>query len=201
MRVLSFPEQLLISHLYCWVYVFKLFPKASGGSDLSGLQRGMRGTVCAYDLDMAGISSMITGNLMPRPLSILSSLISVTFIGLGDLPKSWIRKTFRVRRQVIYKALCWLKAHNEKYYDTIQIDGSRISALPEDNVPIEVMAVIHQSVDVGIETQESAGYVPQFEDEDHGGESSKNANSEGTIFYFGFFGFSYLFDYTCGQRA
>ena len=90
LRVLSFPEQLLISHLYCWVYVFKLFPKASGGSDLSGLQRGMRGTVCAYDLDMAGISSMITGNLMPRPLLILSSLISVTFIGLGDLPKSWI---------------------------------------------------------------------------------------------------------------
>ena len=60
----------------------------------------------------------------------------------------------------------------------IQINGSQISALPEDDVPIEVMGVICQLVDVGIETQESAGYVPQFEDEDHGGKSSKNVNSE-----------------------
>ena len=165
LQILSFPEQLLISHLYCRVYVFKLFPKRGAGNDPSTLQRGMRGTVCTYDLDMEGVASMVSGNLMPRPPTILASLISVTFIGLGDLPKHWIRTTFRVRHQVVYEALCWLKNHNKKYYDTVQIDATQISALPEDDVPIEVMGIIRQSSDVGIVAQESAGYAPQFENE------------------------------------
>ena len=48
---------------------------------------------------MDGISSMLHGNLMPRPPAVLASVISVTFIGLGDLPKHWLRTTFRVRRR------------------------------------------------------------------------------------------------------
>ena len=39
---LTFPEQLLIAHLYPHVYVFKLFPK-SGGGTTAGLQHGMCG--------------------------------------------------------------------------------------------------------------------------------------------------------------
>ena len=168
LQVLSLPEQLLISHLYSRVYVFKLFPKGGAGNNPSTLQRGMRGTVCTYDLDMGGIASMVSGDLMPRPPSVLASLISVTFIGLGDLPRHWIRTTFRVRRQVVYEALCWLKEHNKKYYDTVQIDAAQISALPEDDVPIEVMSIIRQSSDVGIVAQESAGYAPRFENEEYG---------------------------------
>jgi hypothetical protein len=119
---------------------------------------------------------MVSGNLMPRSPSILASLISVTFIGLGTLPKQWIRTTFRVRRQIVYEALCWLKDHNKKYYDVVQIDAAQILALPEDDVPIEVMSIIRQSSDVGIVAQESAGYAPRFENEEDGPEDE----NEGT---------------------
>lgn len=85
----------------------------------------MRGTVSSYDLNMTGISSMIAGNLMPRPLSILPSLISVTFLGHGKLSKGWMRLLFRVRRATIYEALNWLKNHNLKYYyEHIEINGT-----------------------------------------------------------------------------
>lgn len=87
LQILSFSEQFLISYLYSQVYVFKLFPKGGAENDLSTLQRGMRGTICIYNLDIGGIASMVSGDLMPRPPSILASLISVIFIGLGDLPK------------------------------------------------------------------------------------------------------------------
>ena len=64
---LTFPEQLLIAHLYPRVYVFKLYPKQRFTSDLSTLQRAMRGTVSTFALDLDGIAAMVEGNLMPRP--------------------------------------------------------------------------------------------------------------------------------------
>jgi hypothetical protein len=98
LQALTFPEQLLIAHLYPRVYVFKLYPKVrSGWCDPSQLQRGMRGTISTYELDLSGIQSMLEGWLMLWPSAILASLILVTFIGLGDLPKSWLRTTFHVR--------------------------------------------------------------------------------------------------------
>lgn len=60
-----------------------------------------------------------------------------------------------MRRQVVYEALCWLKEHNKKYYDTVQINAAQISALPEDDVPIEVISIIRQSSEVGIVAQKS----------------------------------------------
>ena len=95
LQVLTFPEQLLIAHLYPRVFVFKLFPKRQGGiRQASGLQNAMRGNVSTYDMSMDGITSMVKGDLMPRRPAILASLITVTFIGLGELPKAWIHSTF-----------------------------------------------------------------------------------------------------------
>lgn len=164
---LTFPEQLLIALLYPRVYVFKLYPtKFRGTRDATALQRGMRGNVSTYDMDMEGIVEMVEGNLMPRPPAILASVISVTFIGLGDLPKKWLRTTFRVRRQVVFEALHWLKNNNPKYYGGIEIDGHRIAQLPEDDVPEEVLGIVRQSTDTGLVDQESAGYVPADDDID-----------------------------------
>ena len=51
LSILTFPEQLLIAHLYPPVYVFKLFPKKIGGiRDAKNLQRGMQGNVSTYKL-------------------------------------------------------------------------------------------------------------------------------------------------------
>lgn len=160
---LTFPEQLLISHLYPRVYVFKLYPKKGVGVNPEKLQRGMRGTISTFELNMDNITSMLEGNLMPRRPAILASVISVTYIGLGRLPKHWLRQIFRVRRRNIFLALQWLKANNKKYYGNITISEEVINMLPEDDVPVELLSIIRQSHDVGIVDQESAGYVAQHE--------------------------------------
>jgi hypothetical protein len=131
---LTLPEQLLISHLYPRVYVFKLYPKNNFGGDPLKLQKGMRGTVSSFAFDMDGIISMLRGNLMPRPPSLLASIISLTYIGLGRLPKHWLRQFFRVRRHHVLSALRWLKDNNMKYYGNIEIDFVRINSLPDDDV-------------------------------------------------------------------
>lgn len=161
LEVLTFPEQMLIALLYPRVFVFKLFPKDADfrpGEDT--LQRGMRGTVSTFEMDVAGVSGMTQGNLMPRPPSILPLVISVTFIGRGQVPKRKLRSIFRVRRRFIFEALCWLKYNNPKYYGDIVIDGSRIQSLPDDDVPDEILGIMRQNTDEGLVEQESAGYVP-----------------------------------------
>jgi hypothetical protein len=160
LKKLTFPEQLLIAHLYPRVFVFKLYPKSTGyAHDTATLQRGMRGTVSTYDLNVNAVTDMLGGKLMPRPLTILSSVISVTYIGLGKLPKNWLRSTFRVRREVVATALAWLKANNSKYYGDIEISADALKRLPEDDVPDEILSIVRQSSDIGLLDQEGAGYV------------------------------------------
>ncbi|KAJ6622667.1 hypothetical protein B0H10DRAFT_1683488, partial [Mycena sp. CBHHK59/15] len=138
LQILTFPEQLLIALLYPRVFVFKLHPTCGGRMDPSTLQRGMRGTVSTYDLDSDGITSMLAGDLMPRPPAVLASVLSITYTALGELPKNFLRSTFRVRRKLVFDALSWLKQNNLKYYGDIKIDAARTAALPEDDVPWEI---------------------------------------------------------------
>ncbi|KAJ6543482.1 hypothetical protein B0H10DRAFT_2389367 [Mycena sp. CBHHK59/15] len=126
---------------------------------------GMKGTVSTYDLDTDGIAAMLAADLMPRPPAVLASLITITYTALGELPKNWLCSTFRVRRKLIFDVLSWLKQNNLKYYGNIKIDAARIAALPEDDVPWEIMSLVRQSTDTGIIDQESAGYVPQHDSE------------------------------------
>ena len=79
---LTFPEQLLIAHLYPRVCVFGLFPRLGGGAT-DGLQRGMRGNVSTYELNVHAMIGMVEGKLMPHPLAVLSSLIAIMYIGTG----------------------------------------------------------------------------------------------------------------------
>ena len=96
---------------------------------------------------------------MPRPLSVLSTLVAITYIGAGRIPKQWLHSTFRVRRHHVSRALTWLKENNPKYYGDIVIGGSELDQLPEDDVPDEILGVIRQSTDEGLIDQESSGYV------------------------------------------
>jgi len=160
LEVLTFPEQLLIAQLYPRVYVFKLFPKQQGARHET-LQRAMRGNVSTYELNMDAIASMLEGKLMPRPPSILASLISVTFVAVHDLPRKWIHSTFRVRHKVVAEALWWLKKNNPKYYGDIDISPTRIDSLPEDDIPEELISIIRQSDDTVSINEENDGYVPE----------------------------------------
>lgn len=171
---LTMPEQQLIALLYPRVWVFKLYPRdRSSRPSEECLQRAMRGNVSTYPMDTSGVASMVDGTLMPRPLAVLSSVIAITFIGRGKLPKRCLKSSFRVRREAVRRALLWLKANNPKYYGDIGINVGRLNALPEDDVPEEIVSMVRQSDDVGLVDQESAGYVPEDiidddADRDHG---------------------------------
>ncbi|KAI6131340.1 hypothetical protein EV401DRAFT_1850398 [Pisolithus croceorrhizus] len=166
LKQLSFPEQLLIAHLYPRVYVFKLFPKRRAGAhNLASMQNSMRGNVSTYDHNMEAIADMLEGNLMPPPATILASMVSITFIRVGPLPKNCLRSTFRVRRHAVRDALRWLQQNNPKYYGSIEIDASRLEDLPVDDVPIEISSVIRQLEDTSVVERESDGYVPVDDDE------------------------------------
>ena len=84
---------------------------------------------------------------MPHPIDILVSIMSVTFIGQGTLPKNWPCTTFKVRRSAVWDTLVWLKINNLKYYGDIEIDDACLHALLEDNVFAEILVNIKQITD------------------------------------------------------
>ncbi|PSS32096.1 hypothetical protein PHLCEN_2v2137 [Hermanssonia centrifuga] len=162
LQVLTVPEQLLVALLYPRVYVFKLFPKDKDFRPKDDtLQHGMRGNVSTYEQDIDGVAAMVEGHLMPRPVEILSRVLTITYIGRGQLLKHSLHSTFRVRREVVKRALLWLKTNNPKYYGDIQIDEERLGSLPDDDVPSEIFDVARHTPDIGIVDQEAPGYVPE----------------------------------------
>ncbi len=163
---LTVPEQMLIALLYPRIFVFKLFPKdKSFRPQDCTLQRGMRGNVSTYEQDLPGVAAMVEGHLMPRPVEILSCILTITYVGKQKLAMQALHSTFRVRRGAVHDALLCLKQINPKYYGKVVIDEERLRSLPEDDVPSEIADVVRHSSDIGIIDQESAGYVPVDEDE------------------------------------
>ncbi len=123
-------------------------------------------TVSTYEMELPGVVSMLQGSLMPCTPKILASLISVTFVGSGSLPKNWLQNIFRVRRHVVLQALLHLKVINVKYYGRIEISDALLRLLPEDGIPVELLCIIRQCMDEGIIDQESAGYVPSVNNDE-----------------------------------
>ncbi len=178
LAVLTVPEQLLIAHLHPRVYVFKLYPKDPHvRPNQETLQRAMRGNVSTFEQDVTGIAAMVQGRLMPQPTEILSSLVTVTFIGKGQPRKDSFRHLFRVRRNVVHQALLCLKRINQ-YYADIEIDQTRLALLPDDGIPDEIVDLIRQTEDTGLVDAEASGYVPQHpEDVGEGSGISTNSTS------------------------
>ncbi len=161
LRCLTLPEQLLVARLYPRMFVVKLFPKTGRmGHDPSTLQTALHGNVTTFALNLPKINDMIEGRIMPQEPRILAAVVSVTFVGIGNLPKSWLHSTFRVRRHHVGEALRWLKVHNPKYYGDIQIQNARLDLLPLDDVPHEILDMVRQDETSGAAERESAGYVP-----------------------------------------
>ena len=90
--VLTVPQQLLIALGYPQVYTFKLFSKQQQGvHDVSMPQRAMCGNVCSYESNIDTIASMVQGKLMPCSPTILASLITITFIVVGQILRNWLQ--------------------------------------------------------------------------------------------------------------
>lgn len=161
---LTIPEQMLIALHYPRCFIFKLFPKNGSGGDPDTLQRGIVGNVTTYALNTGDVVKMLEGNLLPRAPELLASVIAVSFIGLGKLPKKWLKGTFRVRRSAVHAALQWLKANNELYED-IEISNEALQILPEDGVPEEILANVRHEESDTLAEQERESYVPRDETE------------------------------------
>lgn len=178
---LTIPEQLLIARHYPRCYIFKLFPRdVDYHVPPDRLYSGMAGNASLYDLNTQEVVEMLKGQRMPSPVGSLASVIAITFVGKRKLPADWLKKTFRVRRQVVFDALLWLRSHNPIYGD-IEIDNVRLEELPEDDVPQELLSVVRQEEDEEMAEKERESYVAaefEFEGDDDMREDNEAVNGK-----------------------
>ncbi|KIL66497.1 hypothetical protein M378DRAFT_57908, partial [Amanita muscaria Koide BX008] len=125
----------------------------------SNLQRGMVGNVTSFPLNIREIVDMIQGRKLPQPVGILPALIVVTFVGVTHFSKNWLKGVFRVRRDKVAAALKWLLVNNT-LYQQLSLDQERLALLPEDDVPIELQAVVRQEADASVLVEETDLYIP-----------------------------------------
>ncbi|KAM6488862.1 hypothetical protein JOM56_015682, partial [Amanita muscaria] len=137
LQCLSIPEQLLIALTFPRCFVFKMHPKMGRTNDPSSLQRGMVGNVTSFPLNGPEIIKMIEGRLLPQHMELLPVLIAVTFVGVKQLPRNWLKGLLHVRRGKVAAALIWLIANN-LLYKKFKLDPERLGKLPEDDVPVEI---------------------------------------------------------------
>lgn len=160
---LTIPEQNLISLYHPRCYVYKLHPRnlwTTSDSDEATLQTGLVGNVTSFALNIPDVARMLEGKLLPHPPLILASTIAVTLIARGTVPKSWLRKTFRVRRAAVYAALICLKyTTRHPGYKDIEISADALDALPTDDIPLEILASVGQNEDITVAQQEAAGHI------------------------------------------
>lgn len=115
-----------------------------------------------YQLDQSQISSMVDGTIMPQPAKVLAVMMGITFIGPRNLPDRGLPDMFKVRRGRVQSALEWLKQNNPLYFH-VTISASRLTDLPEDDVPFELWATTKQLTDITKLHAEHDGYVPSQE--------------------------------------
>ncbi|GLB41134.1 putative helicase family protein [Lyophyllum shimeji] len=167
LAVLTLAERLLVARYFPVAYIVKLFLKDVNACffDGEGANKGLKGNVSTYRLDTNEIAGMLEDRRMPPPARLLSSVLSVTFVGPRNIPESCLPHALRVRRRHVHDALRWMKNHNMIYRD-IEISEERLQELPANAVPIEILAGLRYSDDIGSLAREHASYVPEDDPEE-----------------------------------
>ena len=175
---LTLPERLLLSKYYPSAYIVKLFPKQKNAStwDRSQMHSGMKGNVSTYRLDPRQIAHLIDGTMFPPPAKILSATIGITFVGPKGIRESMMPAMFRVRRWRVREGLVWLKGNNPLYAD-IEVSEDRLSELPNDGIPDELMMIAKHTTDIMSLEKERGGYVPTDAADDMGSEGKNRINT------------------------
>jgi hypothetical protein len=164
---LSFPESLLISHFYPRVFICKLWPKDFKGAQPNQLQSGLVGNVTSFDLNLQSAVKMLAGDFMPRRPEIFSLVLAITIVSKMPPHKSWLKNTFKVRREFVRVALLWLKINNPKYYGHVEISEEVLESLPENDVPSQILDRVHLETDESCLNAENDSYVPADVAADH----------------------------------
>lgn len=89
LAVLTLPERILVVKCFPVAYVVKLFPKQKGVKMwmVAGCNSGLRGNISTSQLNVKDIANFVDPIVMPPPLMILATTISMTIIGPQNIPE------------------------------------------------------------------------------------------------------------------
>ena len=130
LQSLTLVEELIISRCRAKMCVVKL-QDHNDDVELPTVQRGMKGHIIVFPQHPENIS-----NVMPAPIHDIISPICVLLCSSTVPTPQWLKEKARpliVRREVVLKALSWLRVHNPLYHEIV-IDPQRISMLPENDI-------------------------------------------------------------------
>ncbi|KAJ4474707.1 hypothetical protein C8J55DRAFT_562532 [Lentinula edodes] len=160
LKILTLAERILVSRYISAAYVVKLHPKkASGPIPGNQLSSGLTGNVSTFKLDTQGIAGLMVDGQLPFHPRVLAATILVTFVGAHNMPMHVLRPLASVNRERVAAALRWLIANSPISAD-IEVSDENLALLPEDGMPVEVLANVKWSDNTSVLNQERAGYVP-----------------------------------------
>ncbi|KAJ4492153.1 hypothetical protein C8J55DRAFT_486060 [Lentinula edodes] len=167
-------------------YVVKLHPKKQSGRILRNqLNSGLIGNVSTFHLNTEEVSALMDDGVLPYHPKVLAATILITFVGPHNIPMHVLRPLAVVNRQRVAAAIHWL-IDNNPIYSHIKISEQNLQLLPEDGIPLEVLSNMRWSDDATALQRESAGYVPEGDDEslaDHTTGSTCNSEDEDDDLY------------------
>ena len=130
LQSLTLVEELIVSRCRAKACIVKL-QDYNDNVDLPTVQRGMKGHIIVFPQHPENLP-----NVMPPEINDIISPICIIFCGSTVPTMQWLKEKAHplvVRREVVLKALVWLRTHNHLYENVI-IDEHRIAALPVDDV-------------------------------------------------------------------
>ena len=120
--------------------------------------RGLKGNVSSHEMPADDIDDLVDPKILrsPHPPRILSSLLSIAWVGKGNIPKT--HGLFDVRRDKIAAALTTLKNINP-FYAHIEISAERLNALGSPGTSHQPKSIqIRRINDAAAAATEGAGY-------------------------------------------
>ncbi|KAG2039386.1 hypothetical protein BDR03DRAFT_860019, partial [Suillus americanus] len=113
-----------ICAIYCvTAHVTRLFQSSDPSQP-----RVFHGNTCAHDMNVVS-----TASVLPRTPADVNGLLSIIFVGPGKFDPAKVGSVFRIRKQMIWQFLLWLKHHN-RLYSSVALDLDVLSLYPENDV-------------------------------------------------------------------
>lgn len=164
---LTILEQLLISTSYMCINLIQL-------TEREHTHHKLKGHVITFVQEPTSISA-----ILPLPMYRLCERLMVVFVGEKRPTEKQLKKVLSVRKNKIIAALEWLVNHNI-LYKKIKLDRTMLESLPENDVPLALLAM---TVMININprnVENYTGYIidPIEEDNDNNLNNMNNEEQE-----------------------